>query len=322
MRGRSVPYPVGMRTLASLIQNGGSGKTTTAKYVAEKLAALGYSVLLVDGDAQGSLTANCGLPRLDPDDGYLGSAMLAFQGHDRGASVAKAQAILSRIVIPLAPGLDIIPASDHMYFFEQELAPIPGGLKFLAELLQVVAPAYHFVIIDGPPHLGPMTNSCIVAASRRYGDKGEPKVVDSPKWTTTGTSGILVPVRPLEWALRAIGIIDMQIDMIARAMDIEVDRLGLVVTDYRKGESGLTDAMFAALTGTEDVAKQHSLDVRAVIRRRTQLPSANKTGQLLSDYAPTHEANGWFADLAADLAGIPEHELPRERDKGKELINA
>lgn len=308
-----------MRTLASLIQNGGAGKSTLAKYLAEALASLGFSVLLVDCDAQGSLTANCGIPRLDlSSPTYLGSAMLTLSREpDKALAKRKAAAQLDEIMRPLGDKLDIIPASDRMYFFEEELSPNPHRMKLLGQLLALVSPAYHFAILDGPPHLGPMTHACIAAASKRYDVEG-PKVVPTPKWTTSATSGILVPVKPLEWALRAINIIQIQIEAIADALDTEVRTHGLVVTDYKRRESGSVERMYEALTGTEDAAnKRHALDVLATIPKRTVIRDANEQGQLLFDYDPNHDANQWFADLALTVAGIPRDEFKRyaERDR-------
>ncbi len=63
------------KVFAVASQKGGVGKTTTAINLGVALVYMGYKVLLVDADAQGSLTASLGFTQPDRLDDTLASVM-------------------------------------------------------------------------------------------------------------------------------------------------------------------------------------------------------------------------------------------------------
>lgn len=142
---------------------GGSGKTTTAAHLAQRLALLGYRVLAIDLDPQASLTALHGVqPELDiPEGGTLYDAIRY-----------EAPCPIRDVIRPTyIPGLDLIPGNLELMEFEHEtpraLSSGHAGLFFfrVREALAQIDDDYDVVVIDCPPQLGFLTMSALSAAT-------------------------------------------------------------------------------------------------------------------------------------------------------------
>ncbi|KFI30187.1 chromosome partitioning protein ParA [Haematobacter missouriensis] len=152
-----------LQVIAVINFKGGSGKTTTAAHLAQKLALDGYRVLAVDLDPQASLSALHGFqPEFDLIDG--GTLY---------------DAIRYDVPVPLAdviqptyfPNLDIIPGNLDLMEFEHDtprmLASRTGQFFFtrVGDKLAEVEANYDVVVIDCPPQLGFLTMSALSAAT-------------------------------------------------------------------------------------------------------------------------------------------------------------
>ncbi|MDO5640870.1 MAG: plasmid partitioning protein RepA [Paracoccus sp. (in: a-proteobacteria)] len=142
---------------------GGSGKTTTAVHLAQKLALDGYRVLAIDLDPQASLSALHGVqPEFDLNDG--GTLYDAIRYDDP---------VPLRDVIQKTyfTNLDLIPGNLELMEFEHDTprAIVERSGKFfftrVGDALAEVEADYDVVVIDCPPQLGFLTMSALSAAT-------------------------------------------------------------------------------------------------------------------------------------------------------------
>lgn len=133
------------QTIAIANHKGGVGKTTAALNIAAGVAARGFSVLLIDMDAQANLTDTLHMTDVRPNiyDALRGDAMKPVRISDR---------------------LHAVPSTLDLAAAEAELTAAIGRERLLSAALQPLSGAYDFIIIDTAPTLGLLTINALTAA--------------------------------------------------------------------------------------------------------------------------------------------------------------
>ncbi len=142
------------RAVSIALQKGGVGKTTIAINLAERLAARGNGVLLIDLDQQGNATEGVGLTEAYEADVHLGHVLDDAHPAELGD------------VIRHTEWFDVLPAHRNL----DEVADTIRTTSFAEAWIRdeivepLLGPRYDQVVIDTPPALGALSDSSLIAS--------------------------------------------------------------------------------------------------------------------------------------------------------------
>ena len=171
-----------MKVISFVNQKGGVAKTTSCVNIGASLADQGKTVLLIDLDAQGSLSTSTGLREIGADE-------LTTYEVLKGADIKKAIQILSE-------GLSVLPTDIRLSGAKIELSSVPGREFLLREALSEFESVFDYVLIDCPPSLGVLT---LIAL--------------------TASDGVIVPVKADYLALKGMSQLVDVINVVKRRMN-------------------------------------------------------------------------------------------------------
>ena len=144
------------RITAICNQKGGVGKTVTAVNLGIGLAREGKRVLLVDVDAQGSLTASLGYKRPD----QMEDTLAVILGH----IIADEPLSPGEGIIHHGEGVDLLPANIELSGLEVTLVNTMSRETILRDYLNSVRDQYDVILLDCWPSLGMLTINALAAA--------------------------------------------------------------------------------------------------------------------------------------------------------------
>lgn len=137
-------------------QKGGVGKTTTALNVGVGLAKLGKKVLLIDADAQGSLTISLGQVNPDALNYTLANILINTANEEFYGNKG--------IYTQAEECVDFIPANIELSTAEMTLINVFGRETLLKNYIETIKYNYDYIIIDCMPSLGIITINALTAA--------------------------------------------------------------------------------------------------------------------------------------------------------------
>ena len=144
------------KIIAIANQKGGVGKTTTTSNLGIGLAKQGKKVLLIDADAQGSLTASLGYTEPDAIEITLASVM--------GSLIKDEEVEPMEGILHHEEGIDVIPSNKLLSGMDMSLFTVEDREKVLKEYLELLENDYDYILIDCMPSLGMMTINALSAA--------------------------------------------------------------------------------------------------------------------------------------------------------------
>ena len=144
------------KVIAIANQKGGVGKTTTTVNLGIGLVNEGKKVLLIDCDAQGSLTESLGFQ--NPDDLKITLSTM-MQKAINEEPFAKDEGIIHH-----NEGVDLVPANIELSGMETALVNIMNRERALKTYIDKVKDNYDYVLIDCTPSLGMLTINSLATA--------------------------------------------------------------------------------------------------------------------------------------------------------------
>ena len=192
------------RVIAIANQKGGVGKTTTTSNLGIGLVKNGKKVLLIDADAQGSLTASLGYQQPDK----LEVTLATIMEHIVNEKVFEPyEGILHH-----DEGVDLLPANIELSGTAVSLVNIMSRETILREYVNSVSDFYDYILIDCTPSLGMITINALACA-------------DS---VLIPVQAAYLPVKGLEQLIRTIGKVKRQINP-----KLEIEGILMTMVDTR-----------------------------------------------------------------------------------------
>lgn len=184
------------RIIALANQKGGVGKTTTTISLAGALAEYGRTVLLVDFDPQGALSAGMGIKSHDVPTIY-------------DLMIGREKDVRQAIQPSNVKGIHVIPANIDLSAAEVHLVNEVAREHILANILKPVAADYDVVFIDCQPSLGLLTVNAL-----------------------TASHGVLIPLEAEYFALRGVALLIDTIDKVRDRLNPALQLDGIIATMY------------------------------------------------------------------------------------------
>lgn len=192
------------RVIAIANQKGGVGKTTTAGNLGIGLARQGKKVVLIDADAQGSLTASLGYREPDQMEDTLATVL--------GKLINEEDVSIAEGILHHEEGVDLMPGNIELSALEVSLVNVMSREMVMKGYISMVRDSYDYVIIDCTPSLGMLTINAFACA-------------DS---ILIPVQAAYLPVKGLQQLIKTIGTVKRRLNP-----ELEIEGILLTMVDNR-----------------------------------------------------------------------------------------
>lgn len=192
------------KVISIVNQKRGCSKTTSAVNIGIGLANAGKKVVLIDADAQGSLTASLGFQKPDELKVTLATIM--------AKTINEEEIDLSKVILHHEEGVDLVPGNIELSGLEVQLSNVLSRELILKEFVDSLRDSYDYILIDCAPSLGMMTINALVAADE-----------------------VIIPVQAAYLPVKGLQQLMKTINMVKRRLNkkLQIDGILLAMVDYR-----------------------------------------------------------------------------------------
>ena len=185
-------------------QKGGVGKTTSAGNLGIELARKGYKVLLIDTDAQGSLTSSLGFKEPDKMDITLKTII-------ENEVTGEEYDYRTLGILHHEEGVDLIPCNIELSGLEISLIKAWSREQILSKYIFKIKRYYDFIIMNCPPSLSLITINALTAADK-----------------------VIIPVQAAYLSLKGLEQLITTIGMVKQGLNTRLGIDGILITMLKK----------------------------------------------------------------------------------------
>lgn len=254
------------RVIAIANQKGGVGKTTTTANLGIGLAKQGKRVLLIDADAQGSLTASLGYTEPDKMDITLANIMSSLI---KDEEINQKEGILHH-----EEGIDLMPGNIELSGLEVSLVNVMSRECILREYINIIKENYDYILIDCMPSLGMITINALACA-------------DS---ILIPVQAAYLPVKGLQQLIKTIGKVKRQINP-----KLEIEGILITMVDNRTNYSKEISVMLIEAYGSRVKIFKNS------IPSSVKAAEISAEGVSIYKHAPKGKVAGAYLSLTEEV---------------------
>ena len=256
------------KIIAIANQKGGVGKTTTTSNLGIGLAKQGKKVLVIDADAQGSLTASLGFTEPDKLEVTLANVMEKVINDEE---IEPGYGILKH-----DEGIDLLPANIELSGLEVSLVNVMSREIMMRSYMDMVKGQYDYILIDCMPSLGMITINAFACA-------------DS---VLIPVQAAYLPVKGLEQLIKTIGKVKRQINP-----KLEIEGILMTMVDNRTNYARDITALLIETYGSKVRIFENSIpmSVRAA--------ETSAEGVSIYQHDPKGRVAGAYQSLTEEVLG-------------------
>ena len=266
------------KVIAVTNQKGGVGKTTTTANLGIGLAQENKRVLLIDADAQASLTLSLGYAKPDELPVTLADIM---QDVIDDTPIPDGRGILHH-----GEGVDLLPANIELSGMEIRLINAMSRESVLRTYINAVKPHYDYILIDCMPSLGMMPINSLAAAD-----------------------SVIIPSQPSFLSAKGLDLLMQSISKVKRQINPKLKIGGVFLTmandtNFRKD----------IVAGVKENFGKHLPVLDAVIPATVRLAEISTADKSIFRHEPRGRAAAAYGALVKEVERIGEKQRIRDAD--------